>query len=298
MENWTKEYAPKTLEEYVQDDEIKETIQKYIDNDMRTPMIFEGPAGTGKTTLARIIGNEMNANVYELNASTDNGVDVVREKIVTWARSKPFSDKRTDGLNLIFCDESERFTPQAQDALKRTIDDYGKHTIFIFCTNNIHKIIKPIQSRAGKYCLHIGYVDRISIENLIFQTAEKAQITIEYDDLIKIADKADGEPRAAINMLQSYAIGDFNESGSKRDDFRSFMAMALHDEHPLDAITRVSENDLQEFGRYIISTEKQPMGLRKELLKIVADTDKAIQNSVNKDIHLIDMYIKIVEALK
>jgi replication-associated recombination protein RarA len=69
MENWTKEYAPKTLEEYVQDDEIKETIQKYIDNDMRTPMIFEGPVGTGKTTLARIIGNEETED--DINAAAE-----------------------------------------------------------------------------------------------------------------------------------------------------------------------------------------------------------------------------------
>jgi len=294
MEEFTSKYKPRTLEYYFCDEETKDKVQKYIDNDMRTPIILEGPAGTGKTSLAGIIGLEMNAYIKEINASTDNGVDVVRTEIIPWCKARPLGDAK---CKVLILEEAERMTPQAQDALKRTIDNYKQNVIFIFCTNNINKIINPLKSRANEYVFHIGYKADYIIEGIVRIAADKEGMDVDDKTITEIVAKAEGEPRAAINMLQSVAVDSFKPQASKRDSFRNLMGEIYGDSNLLGALQFITEDDLSEFGKFIMCTEKQPYEKRVKILMIIADTDRALQNSINKDIHLLDMMVKLREVV-
>lgn len=288
MEEFVKIYKPEKLEDYICDAELKEQIQAYIDNGMCDPIIFYGPAGTGKTTLAEVVGNELGANVHVVNASTDNGIDVVRSTIVPWAKQQSFSD----GKNLIILDEGERMSPQAQDALKRTMDEFSGICIFIICTNNIHKIIKPLKSRAKETMFKLDYTTDHIIGELVYNIAEKAGVELTGNTLEQIVESAGGEPRAAVKALQSLSIGTFKPMPNKRKEFEKLFTGLTFDEPILDLVSLVTEDDLDALGEYLMLNAESP----EKAIMIIADTDRALQHSVNKDIHIIDMLLKLKEA--
>jgi replication factor C small subunit len=288
MEEFVKIYKPENLEDYICDPELKRQIQAYIDNGMCDPIIFYGPAGTGKTTLAEVIGKELNANVHVVNASTDNGIDVVRSTIVPWAKQSSF----TGGMNLIVLDEGERMSTQAQDALKRTMDEFSGICIFIICTNNIHKIIKPLKSRAKETMFKLDYTTDDVIGELVDSIAMKAGMELTGQQLEDVVMSAGGEPRAAVKALQSLSIGTFSPKASKRSDFEKLFTGLTFDEPILDLVSLVTEDDLDALGEYLMLNAESP----ENAIMIIADTDRALQRSVNKDIHLINMLIQLKEA--
>ena len=290
-EDYTEKYKPKTLEEYHCDDELKAKIRTYIDTGSRKPLIFYGPAGTGKTTLAQVICNELGAHMYDVNASMENGVDKIRDDVVTWARNAVIG---SNGLKVIFFDEADRLTPQAQDALKRTIDDYSKNTIFIFCTNNIHKIIEPLKSRASKTIFEMGYVSDGVIEALLVDVVGQIEGCKDVD-VAAIVKLAHGEPRHAINLLQSYIDGSFTVPEDTRSRFVKFMTFLPLRDNPLDLLQYINEDDLDGLSKHVLEhLDIEPLYV-KGALKVIADTDRAMQHSINKDVHLLNMIIRLSE---
>lgn len=287
MTDFTEKYKPKTLEEYHCDNELKARIRTYIKTGSRKPLIFYGPAGTGKTTLAQVICNELGAHMYDVNASMENGVDKIRDDVVTWARNAVIG---SNGLKVIFFDEADRLTPQAQDALKRTIDDYSKNTIFIFCTNNIHKITEPLKSRANTTTFEMGYVSDGVIESLLVDVVGQIDGCKDVD-VAAIVKLAHGEPRHAINLLQSYIDGSFTVPEDTYDRFGRFVASSFIGDNPLEVLPLINEDDLDELSKFILKTTENP----NNILKIIADTDRALQHSINKDVHLLNMIIRLSE---
>jgi len=294
MQELTKEYQPKTLEEYICEPELKAAIQTYISSGSRKPIILHGPAGTGKTTLSRVICNELGAHMYDVNASMDNGIDKIREDVITWAKNRCIEG---NGLKVIAFDEAEGLTTSAQSALKRTIEDHNKNTVFIFCTNNLSKIILPLQSRGSVSMFKLGTVsDEILTEMVDDVIARMADPEItDGADIPVIVKAAHGEPRKAINLLQSYCDGSFTLPVDKRDDFRHLMNGTDILTNPLELLHLITEDDLTEFSEYIVGCQKLDTDSRRDILMLIADTDIAMQRSVNKDVHLLNMIIKLSE---
>ena len=299
MTDFTEKYKPKTLEAYHCDDELKAKIRTYIDTGSRKPLIFYGPAGTGKTTIAQVICNELGAHMYDVNASMENGVDKIRDDVVTWARNAVIG---SNGLKVIFFDEADRLTPQAQDALKRTIDDHSKNTVFIFCTNNIHKIIEPLKSRASKTIFELGYVSDGVIEALLVDVVGQIEGCKDVD-VAAIVKLAHGEPRHGINLLQSYIDGSFVVPEiSTHDRFTEFISKASSRNYSaLEVLPLINEDDMDGLSMFIFEDSVLPNGKGNrntnpyDVLKIIADTDRALQHSINKDVHLLNMIIKLSE---
>ena len=146
MELWVEKYRPITLEEYIGNEVIKNKIADYLKQGSIQNLLFHGVAGTGKTTLAKLIAKNLNCDLLYLNASDERGIDTIREKIIPFASSMSFND-----IKIIILDEADYLTPQAQATLRNTIESCSKTTRFILTCNYLERIISPLQSRCQTF---------------------------------------------------------------------------------------------------------------------------------------------------
>ena len=204
-EIWTEKYRPSQFSEVVGQDETVKKVQS-LTNSLNIPhLLFVGPAGTGKSTLALIIvkelfGKNWRENYLELNASDERGINVVREKVKNFARTKSLGDVP---FKIIFLDEADALTPEAQQALRRTMENYAATCRFILSCNYSSKIIDPIQSRCAIFRFKL--LEKKDIEKVIrkIEAGEKLQISDESVEMLY--EGSEGDCRRTINLLQSTA---------------------------------------------------------------------------------------------
>ncbi len=139
---WVEKYRSADLDSYVGNENIKTTIRKYLEQNDIQNFLFYGPAGTGKTTLAKLIVNNLDCDYLYINASDERGIDTIRDKVSGFAMSASFSP-----LKVIILDEADFLTIQGQAALRNVIETYSRTTRFILTCNFVERIIDPLQSR-------------------------------------------------------------------------------------------------------------------------------------------------------
>ena len=139
---WVEKYRSNTLDNYVGNENIKQTIQKYLDQNDIQNFLFYGPAGTGKTTLAKLIVNNLDCDYLYINASDERGIDTIRDKVSGFASAASFKS-----LKVVILDEADFITIQGQAALRNVIETYSRTTRFILTCNFVERIIDPLQSR-------------------------------------------------------------------------------------------------------------------------------------------------------
>ena len=170
---WTEKYRPSKFSELVGQDNTAKRVEA-LTNSMNIPhMLFAGPAGTGKSTLALIVvkelyGENWKENYLELNASDERGIQVVRDKVKNFARTKSLGNIP---FKIIFLDEADALTPEAQQALRRTMENYSATCRFILSCNYSSKIIDPIQSRCAIFRFKL--LEKKDIERVIIKIAEQ-----------------------------------------------------------------------------------------------------------------------------
>lgn len=204
---WIEKYRPERLDDIVGHDDIVDRLRSYVARDDLPNLLFGGPAGTGKTTSSVAIARELYGDDWqeyflELNASDDRGIDVVRGRIKDFARSSfGGADYR-----IIFLDEADSLTSDAQSALRRTMEQFSHNTRFILSCNYSSKIIDPIQSRCAVF--RFTSIDDEAIEQRIREIAENEGITLTDDGIDALVYAANGDMRKAINALQAAAVLD------------------------------------------------------------------------------------------
>jgi len=202
---WTERFRPSKFHELVGQDDIVKRVESLTQSLNIPHLLFAGPAGTGKSTLALIIVKELfedtwKDNYLELNASDERGINIVREKVKDFARTKSLGKVP---FKIIFLDEADALTPEAQQALRRTMENYSATCRFILSCNYSSKIIDPIQSRCALFRFKL--LEKKDIEKVISIICQGENITITPEALELLYEGSEGDCRRAINLLQSTA---------------------------------------------------------------------------------------------
>ncbi len=200
-----EKYRPEKLSEVVGQDEITERLESYVRTGNVPNLLFAGPAGVGKTTCAHAVARELYGeswrdNFTELNASDERGIDVVRDKIKSFARAAPVGDA---DYKLIFLDEADSLTRDAQPALRRTMELYTNTCRFILSCNYSSNIIDPIQSRCTVF--RFSSVDDEDLMRRLRYIADEEDVDVTGDGLKALAYVSQGDVRRAVNSLQAAA---------------------------------------------------------------------------------------------
>ena len=193
---YVERFRPTELKYYVGNENIKDTIQKYLDQGDIQNFIFYGGPGTGKTTLAKIIVKNLDCDYLYINASDENGIDTIREKVKGFASAASWK-----GIKVVILDEADFITVQGQAALRNVIETFSRSTRFILTCNFIERIIDPLQSRC--HTLKIVPPTKMDVYNhLTWILADQLNLSYKQDDIKNLIVKYYPDMRKMLNVLQ------------------------------------------------------------------------------------------------
>ena len=203
---FTEKYRPDTLEGYIGNDDFKSSLQQWIDTNDVPHLLLCGGAGTGKTTAAKLIVNNINCDYVYINCSDENGIDTIRDKVKSFASAASFKPQK-----VVIMDEADFLTINAQAALRNVIETFSLTTRFIFTCNYVERIIDPIQSRTIVFELTPP-----SMHDVAFKCVEILDlegVTYTKADIVRIVKQTYPDIRKTLNLLQSsIKNGDLQQS--------------------------------------------------------------------------------------
>ena len=203
---WTEKYRPKKIDDCVLPDATKNLAKALVEKGEITNLLFSGTAGTGKTTLAKAICDEIGCDYLYINCSKDNGIDTLRTKISTFASTMSL----TGGVKVVIMDEADRISPAAMDALKADIEEFSKNARFIFTTNHKNKIIDPIRSRCNDIDFKLEKDDKQKMAMLIFKRIKEilGNEEISYEDKVvaEVVKRYFPDYRRILGEIQRYSM--------------------------------------------------------------------------------------------
>jgi len=190
-----EKYRPNNLENYVGNENIKKSISKYLEQNDIQNLIFYGPAGTGKTTLAKLIVNNLDCESIYINASDERGIETIRDKVSSFASVASFKP-----LKVVILDEADFLTIQAQASLRNIIETFSRTTRFIMTCNFVERIIDPLQSRCQ--VLKIVPPTKKDVAKHLHWICNEEGILHELNDLVPLVNQYYPDLRKCINTIQ------------------------------------------------------------------------------------------------
>jgi len=278
-EMWAEKYRPKSLNDMVDQTEIVERLKSFVKAKNVPHCIFAGPPGTGKTTAALCLAHDLygvgyREHLMELNASDERGINVVRETVKTFARTRTIGEVP---FKLLILDEADNMTGDAQQALRRTMERFTETARFILIANYSGKIIEPIQSRCAPF--RFTHLSREDTLNRLRQICEKENVKLLDDGMDAILEVSEGDLRRATNTLQAAAS----------------LGKPINAETVYSVIGRASPADVREM--IVLAMKGDFIGAREKLREMILKYGVA-GSDIIKQIHIEIFRLEIPERWK
>jgi len=190
-----EKYRPTNLDNYIGNEKIKDTIKGYISQNDIQNLLFYGPAGTGKTTLAKLIAKNVDCDLLYINASDERGIETIRDKVSGFASTMSFRAQK-----IVILDEADFLTIMAQASLRNVIETFSRSTRFILTCNYIERIIDPLQSRCQT--LKIVPPSKLDIVKHLKKVTDKENIKVHVNDLATVVNNNYPDVRKMLNTIQ------------------------------------------------------------------------------------------------
>lgn len=274
---WVERYRPAKMDDYIGNETVKETFSQFIKKGDIPQILLFGPAGTGKTSLAKLLTKNVNCDVMYINASDENSVDDVRTKMKGFACSAGFKP-----LKVIILDEADRLSPEAQGALRNMTETYSAHTRFILTCNYVEKIIAPLSSRLQTF--EIKPISKKDVAIKLVNILQKENVQFTQEDVVFIVNTYYPDIRKVINFAQQSALDDVDEEGKPCVKIKISKENAIE----ADLLNRLTE---------LLKTPNQP-GVFDEIRQITTEFDaSSLETVVYHLFEKVDDYAKGKEAL-
>ncbi len=196
---WVERYRPSTMETYIGNEHLKSKVSIYLESGDLPHLLLYGRAGTGKTTLAKLLVKNIECDYLYINASDENNVDTVRTKVKTFASTMGFKD-----MKIIILDECDYITPNAQAALRNLMETFSKHCRFILTCNYVERIIDPIQSRCQSFQIIPPSKKEVAVH--LSNILNNEDVTFKVDDIATIINGGYPDIRKIINTSQRQVV--------------------------------------------------------------------------------------------
>ena len=290
---WTEKYRPQNLSQIILEDSVRSELGKFIDQKSIPHLLLVGNVGSGKTTVAKILLKSLDCDSLEMNASSERGIQVIRDKVVNFAMM--YSLKR---WKIAFMDEFDAVTPDAQMALRNVMETYSDHVRFILTANYSNKILEPIKSRCQ--IVEFERLDKKHTIKLLQGILEKEKVKYDADDFLTLVEDHYPDIRSMINTLQLDTV---------KGEFQYRRSFSLNEMNVL--VDRIKKGDLSEIRKMPLDYTEAYKFLFNRVEEFTEDYDKKIQISLaiadslrddtfsaDKEITFAACILRILEQLK
>ena len=300
---FVEKYRPDTLEGYVGNEHIIEKVKIYIENEDVPHLLLYGQAGTGKTTLAKIITNQIDCDVMYINASDENNVDTVRDKIRGFASSMGFRKWK-----IIILDESDYLTPNAQAALRNLMETFSNTTRFILTCNYVEKVIDPIQSRCQTFGITPPSKKEVAMR--LKQILDMEEVKYEMSDLAILVNSGYPDIRRVLNAAQRQVVGNelkIDKTSAIQANYMDEVLTVLQSNGSVkDSFTNVRKiiadskvRDFTPFYRFLYDeVDNYANGKIGSTILNIADAQYKDSAVVDKEISVMAMLLEIITDIR
>ena len=296
---WVEKYRPTDLSTYIGNEHLKEKVKVYLESEDVPHLLLYGRAGTGKTTLAKIVVNNIDCDYMYINASDENKVDDVRNKIKTFASSVGFKT-----LKVIILDECDYLTPNAQAALRNLMETFSKHCRFILTCNYVERIIDPIQSRCQSF--KVVPPKRVDVARHLVHILEQENVEYELDDIRLITDASYPDIRRVINSAQRQVVDGklkIDTSSIIQNNYKLQLIEHLSNNSKLNDVRQlIADNSITDYSELykLLYDEVEVYGKGKEAECIlnIAEAQYQDVHVVDKEINFMSLIIRLLRVLR
>jgi len=299
---WVEKYRPSELENYIGNDHLKSKVSVYLESGDIPHLLLFGRAGTGKTTLAKLLVNNIDCDYLYINASDENSVDVVREKVKNFASTLGFKD-----MKVIILDECDYITPNAQAALRNLMETFSKNCRFILTCNYVERIIDPIQSRCQSF--QIIPPDRKQVAQHLANILGNENIEYDIKDIATIVNGGYPDVRRVINGAQRQVVNGnlvIDENTITQNDYKTKVLEILTTQDKKSSFQNIRQlladskvTDFSDLFRLMYDTiDDWGQGHIAECILILSKYQQSDAVVVDKEINVMAMFVELIGSIK
>jgi DNA polymerase III delta prime subunit len=299
---WVEKYRPTSLDTYIGNEHLKSKVKLYLESGDLPHLLLFGRAGTGKTTLAKLLVNNIECDYLYINASDERKLEMVRDKVKNFASTIGFSN-----MKVVILDEADYITPASQAALRNLMETFSKHCRFILTCNYVERIIDPIQSRCQSF--QIIPPDRKQVAVHLNSILTKEGVKSDIEDIVTIVNSGFPDLRRVINGAQRQVVNGelvIDEGMSIQNDYKVKVLEILKTQDKKNSFKNIRQvladskvTDFSDLFRLLFDTvDDWGRGHVAECILILSQYQQSDAVVVDKEINIMAMFIEIIGKIK